>query len=96
MPRNYRTKAFRKLFDDLPKQIQELAQLTFKEFVKDPASTGLRHHQLTPCKLGKHIEPSWSVSLNMQYRAIYTVVNGANAWYWIGSHAAYDVFIGRK
>ena len=31
----------------------------------------------------------------MQYRAIYaTDEDGVNVWYWIGTHADYDVFVG--
>jgi hypothetical protein len=32
----------------------------------------------------------------MQYRAIYVVEDGVNIWYWIGTHAEYDQFIGEK
>ena len=39
---------------------------------------------------------SSSVSITMQYRAIYTVDGTDNVWYWIGTHADYDVFIGKK
>ena len=39
---------------------------------------------------------SFSVSINMSYRAIYTVVDGVNLWYWVGSHTDYDTFLGRK
>jgi hypothetical protein len=30
----------------------------------------------------------------MQYRAIYVVVDGENVWYWIGTHAEYDKYLG--
>jgi hypothetical protein len=32
----------------------------------------------------------------LQYRAIYVVDGDINVWYWIGSHADYDRFIGSR
>jgi hypothetical protein len=32
----------------------------------------------------------------MQYRAIYAVADGKNVWYWVGTHAEYDIFTGGK
>ena len=39
---------------------------------------------------------SISVSVTIGYRAIYVVRNNGNVWYWIGTHADYDKFTGRK
>lgn len=36
-----------------------------------------------------------SVSITMQYRAIYVVDGDTNVWYWIGSHSDYNNFIGK-
>jgi hypothetical protein len=39
------------------------------------------------------MENSFSVSINMQYRAIYSVIGETNLWYWIGSHADYNTLL---
>ncbi len=44
--RNVRTASFRERFDRLPEAIRRLAVLTFREFVRDPASKALRWHKL--------------------------------------------------
>jgi hypothetical protein len=38
-----------------------------------------------------------SISVTIGYRAIYvTDEDGTNVWYWIGTHADYDTFTGKK
>lgn len=53
---------------------------------------------LDDTKKGKHVPGSYSVSITMQYRAIYflDVETKQNVWYWVGTHAEYDRFTGRK
>jgi len=92
---NKRTAEFRAMFDELPKRIQELASKAFRKFTIDPTAKGLRSHPLKDTGKGKHVPGSVSVSITMDYRAIYYVdENNTNIWYWIGSHADYDQFTG--
>lgn len=96
--RNRTTRDFRELFARLPEHIQELTRDACLLFDRDPAHPSLRHHELLDRKAGKHVPGSYSVSVTMQYRAIYVVdpSDGTNVWYWIGTHADYDRFTGKK
>lgn len=93
---NRRTWAFHALFVALPAQYRRAATATFRMFIQNPQHPALRVHTLAPTKTGQHWPGSISVSISMKYRAIYAVRNGVNVWYWIGTHADYDTFIGRK
>ena len=73
-----------------------MAVLAFKQFVKNPDHPALRRHPLNDTDKGRHPEGSFSVSITMKYRAIYTVDGETNVWYWIGTHNDYESFIGKK
>jgi hypothetical protein len=94
--RNVRTKEFREQFGRLPDVIQRLADRAFATFVQDPSHSALRHHSLDENKRGQHRPGSFSVSISMQYRAIYTIDGDTNVWYWIGTHSEYNTFVGKK
>jgi len=68
----------------------------FKLFRENPSHPSLRHHALADSKRGSHVPGSFSVSVTMQYRAIYCKVDDVNVWYWIGTHAQYDKLAGRR
>ena len=64
-------------------------------FEQDPNYPAFRRRYLHDTGKGQHARDSLSLSINMQYRAIYVVDDdGQNVWYWIGSHADYDKFVG--
>ena len=96
--RNRTTREFREQYARLPQNIQALTRDACVLFDRDPAHTSLRHHELEDRKASKHVAGSFSVSITMQYRAIYVVDpnDGMNIWYWIGTHAAYKRFTGSK
>lgn len=96
LTRNVRTTAFKEQFGRLPDVIQRLAVAAFKVFCEDPSHPALRQHSLKDNKIGQHKPGSFSVSITMKYRAIYTRDGDTNVWYWIGTHADYDNFIGDK
>jgi hypothetical protein len=91
--RNVRTKGFKEQFNRLPERIQRVATRIFRRFRADPSDPTLRHHALAADQKGRHRSNSYSVSITMQYRAIYTRDGDTNVWYWIGTHADYDTFI---
>lgn len=64
--------------------------------VRHPHHPSFRLHELEDNKKGEHVPGSFSVSITRQYRAIFVHENGVNVWYWIGTHADYDVFTGGK
>lgn len=92
--RNQRNAQFHELFGRLPARIQVLARQKFQLFLTDPAHRSLRVHRLQDTSRPGVVDDSFSVSINMQYRAIYCVVGDTNVWYWIGSHAEYDTLLG--
>ena len=90
--RNVRNSRYRYLLGELPEEIHKLASKAFKLFCVDPSHRSLRLHSLKNNKKGNHLPGSFSVSINMQYRAIYFIDNNTNVWYWVGTHAAYNQF----
>jgi hypothetical protein len=92
--KNHTTRRFREMYAALPQRIQDLAREACVLFDRDPGYRSLRHHQLKDQKGSSHEPGSFSVSITMQYRAIYVVENSVNVWYWIGTHAEYDKFTG--
>lgn len=94
--RNGRTLEFRTLFERLPANIQEAAHAAFKRFQENPRHPALRHHALRDTGKGQHRANSFSVTVTMQYRAIYAYEPSpaTNLWYWIGSHADYNRMVG--
>lgn len=94
--KNRTTRSFRAQFAALPEMVQNAARASCSLFDVNPAHRSLRHHRLADTKKGHHVPGSCSVTVTMQYRAIYVVRDGINVWYWIGPHAEYDAFTGRK
>ena len=93
---NRTTRQFRHQYSNLPPKIQGLTKSACRFFHQDPQHPSLRHHHLDDKKSGSHAPDSYSVSITMQYRAIYVQERGVNIWYWIGTHAEYDRFTGGK
>src|SRR4051794_923827 len=94
--RNVRTREFKALFDRLPEQVRRQAGLAYRAFLLNPDHPALRRHTLKDNDKGRHRKSSISVSINMQYRAIYVEDGDTNIWYWIGNHNDYDNFTGAK
>lgn len=91
---NETTRGFRGQYERLPGHIQALTRAACEIFDRNPSHRSLRHHQLTESGKSNALYGSFSVCITMQYRAIYVVVGGINVWYWIGTHAEYDRFLG--
>ena len=92
--RNRTSQSFREQYAKLPGFVKDAVRGACVLFDRDPAHPSLRHHELEDRKKGRHAPKSYSVSVTMQYRAIYVVVDGINIWYWMGSHADYKTFTG--
>jgi len=65
----------------LPKQIQELADATYKLLKADPS-----HPSLHFKKTGRYR----AVRIGLHYRALAIAFPEGLLWFWIGSHADYD------
>ncbi len=94
--KNRTTRQFREQYARLPKHVQQATRASCILFDQDPAHPSLRAHDLAETKQGQHFRGSVSVSVSLQYRAIFVAEGATNVWYWIGSHAEYDRFTGRK
>jgi hypothetical protein len=84
------------MFAKLSEPIQQLAASAFRVFRQNPDHPALRRHALKDNDKGRHRKGSFSVSITMQYRALYVIDGDVNVWYWIGTHNAYENFIGKK
>lgn len=94
--RNKTTQRFRECYAQLPQRVQRLTRLTAVAFDADPTRSTFRLHELTDTSKSRHLPGSFSVSVTMGYRAIYTLEeSGVRIWYWVGSHADYDTLVGK-
>lgn len=72
------------LYEQLPKEIQSLANKNYELLKLNP-----RHPSLQL----KRVEDLWSVRVGSHYRALGIDAPGGIQWIWIGSHANYDKFM---
>ena len=82
--RHRTTREFRKLYEELPQEIKELANKNFELLKKDPL-----HPSLHFKKVGK----LWSVRIGDRYRALALKDGGEFIWFWIGTHEEYNLMI---
>ena len=75
---------FWKFYDDLPTEIQRLADQNYK-LLKDDQ----RHPSLHYKKVGRF----WSVRVGIHYRALAVESGPDIIWFWIGHHSEYDHLI---
>jgi mRNA-degrading endonuclease RelE of RelBE toxin-antitoxin system len=81
------TTQFRKLFADLPKSVQKQTRKAYRQFKQDPSYPSLRFKKVHP-KL-----PIYSARINKDYRAVGQLVEDSVIWFWVGSHAEYDLLL---
>jgi mRNA-degrading endonuclease RelE of RelBE toxin-antitoxin system len=78
---------FRKQFSALPKQIQEQTRKAYRQFQDDSSHPSLRfkkiHSQL----------PIYSARINKDYRVVGQLEQDTVIWFWIDSHAEYDLLL---
>ncbi|MAS91788.1 MAG: hypothetical protein CMO55_01225 [Verrucomicrobiales bacterium] len=75
------TSRFRKLFEDLPEQIQRVAREKYALWKEDSRHPSLHF---------KQIGNLWSVRVTRNYRALAIFREDTFVWFWIGTHAEYD------
>lgn len=71
-------------YQQLPKDVQKLADKNHNLLKADP-----RHPSLRLKKVGK-TKQLWSVRVGMHHRALGTEKPEGIVWFWIGPHAEYD------
>ena len=77
---------FWKFYEQLPQEIQELADANYELLKNDP-----RHPSLHFKQVGRF----WSVRVGLHYRAVAVEHEGNMLWFWIGGHADYDRLLGQ-
>lgn len=85
--KHHATSRFWRCYRELPKDIRKLADRCYALLESDPTHGSLQF---------KKIGPLWSVRVGLHYRALATEVANDIVWFWIGSHAGYDILVGRK
>lgn len=81
------TAQFRELFADLPEPVQEQTRKAYRQFKQDPSYPSLRFKKVHP-KL-----PIYSAHINRDYRAVGQLEDDTVIWFWVGSHAEYDLLL---
>jgi hypothetical protein len=83
--RHRASKKFWQYYEQLPVDIQKLADRCFEVLKRDP-----RHPSLHFKKVGRF----WSVRVGIHYRAVAVEKDTDVVWFWIGRHDKYDFVIG--
>jgi hypothetical protein len=84
--RSFVTASFRKLYAELPDQVQNLADEKYRLFQDDPF-----HPSLEFQAKGK----VWTVAIGRSYRAIARRIGNDLHWVWVGSHEDYNKVLKR-
>ena len=79
--KHFTSPQFWELYQNLPSQIQKLADKNFALLKQD-----VNHPSLHLKKAGGF----WSVRIGIRYRALAVQVEEGLIWFWIGTHADYD------
>ncbi|KJH71288.1 ParE family toxin-like protein [Aliterella atlantica] len=82
--RSRTTAEFRKLFANLPEQVQAQTRAAYRQFKEDPSYPSLRFKKVHP-EL-----PIYSARISRSYRAVGQLDGNTVIWFWVGSHAEYD------
>ena len=83
------TTEFRRLFADLPEQVQQQTRGAYRQFKEDPSHPSLRFKKVHPDL------PIYSARITKNYRAVGQLHGDTVIWFWVGSHADYDKLLGQ-
>jgi plasmid maintenance system killer protein len=81
------TSRFRKLRENLPKEIQIRTKEAYELWKNDVSHPSLHFKKL------KNSLPIYSVRITLDYRAIGRMENDTIIWFWIGNHSDYNQLI---
>jgi mRNA-degrading endonuclease RelE of RelBE toxin-antitoxin system len=81
------TRQFRRLFSDLPFDVQRQAKHAYRIFQTNPSHPGLQFKKL------EGEEDIYSARIGLDYRALAVMKKSRVVWYWIVSHSEYDRLI---
>ena len=77
--------AFWDAYQRLPEHVRVIADKNYVLLKQNP-----QHPSLHFKKVGRF----WSVRVGSRYRALAVEIEGGLLWFWVGSHADYDVMVG--
>lgn len=83
---SWRTEDFKKGFAKLPPDVQDLTDATYEIWKASPFHSSLHFKHLS--------DDVWSVRIGRGHRALGLKSDNEIFWFWIGSHADYDVLYG--
>jgi hypothetical protein len=78
---------FRRHFAKLPNRIKKQARQSYRRFKSDPAHPSLEFKKLPP------FDDIWSVRVTRAYRAVGQREGDRIVWFFIGTHAEYDMLL---
>ena len=78
------TPKFWRMFDALPKDIQDHARRAYRQFNVNPSYPALAFKRVSDA------EPIYSVRIGINYRAAGLLEGDTVTWFWIGPHDAYE------
>jgi hypothetical protein len=85
--RHCASKKFWHFYEQLPDDIQQLADRCYEFLKRDP-----QHASLHFKKVGRF----WSARVGIHYRAVAVQEGDDFVWFWIGRHDEYDLLIGAR
>ena len=75
------------MFARLPKQVQKQTRNAYRKFRKNPYYPSLRLKKIHPNL------PIYSVRINKDYRVVGQLSENNIIWFWVGSHAEYNMLL---
>ena len=81
---SHTTEAFRRLYRQLPIDVQQAARKAYRLWRANPYHPSLRFKRVHPA------DPIYSVRIALAWRAVGIRDGDTVIWYWIGSHSDYD------
>jgi hypothetical protein len=82
--RHFASPAFWEEYQNLPPAIQTIADKSFELLKTNP-----NHPSLHLKKIGRY----WSARVGRRYRALAVEIEDGLLWFWIGTHADYDLLV---
>ena len=87
---SHTTAQFRKMFSELPAEVQRQARRAYRAFQQNPHHPSLRFKSVHPTR------PVYSARISSDYRAVGVLDGDEIIWYWIGSHGDYDKLLSQS
>jgi hypothetical protein len=86
---SHTTEAFRTLLAAAPATIQSKAQSAYRLWAQNPDHPSLRFKKV------HNTLPIYAVRIDLDWRAVGVLKEGAMVWFWIGSHSEYEKLLSK-